>query len=248
MPFTPAHSAIVLPLLKKRSLSATTLVVGSMAPDFEYFFTMSVDSEHSHTLAGLLYFNVPVVFFLSFIFHQVVKKNLILNLPTFFASKFEDTLRVNFYSIVRGRPLIFILSSILGAASHLFWDSFTHEDGYFVQKLWFYEGTIVPYEGARYPLFYALQHISTYAGLFFVGIYILFKRRSALQTKPSFLYWTFVMLVTISLVYIRFLVQPNDYQIGSLVVTTISSLCIALVLAAALPVRDFTPSRLERDY
>lgn len=42
MPFTFAHPAAVLPFAKKHSkhISVTALILGSMASDFEYFYTL----------------------------------------------------------------------------------------------------------------------------------------------------------------------------------------------------------------
>ena len=94
MPFTPAHTAIVLPLINGRKFSATALIVGSIAPDFEYFFKMSADSEHSHTLPGLLYFNLPVVVVLSFAFHLIAKRSLLQNSPVFIQRRFHALLQL----------------------------------------------------------------------------------------------------------------------------------------------------------
>src|SRR5690606_6477678 len=122
MPFTPGHAAIVLPFIRLRWLSATGLIIGSFSPDFEYFFKMSVSSNYSHTRAGLFYFDVPVTIFLAFLFHLVVKKNLIFNLPPFLQRKFHDTLQLDFMQYARSNWFVLILSSLGGAASHLFWD------------------------------------------------------------------------------------------------------------------------------
>ena len=51
MPFTFAHPAIVLPFYKKpKFFSMTTLIIGSMSPDFEYFLRVKIKSDMSHTL------------------------------------------------------------------------------------------------------------------------------------------------------------------------------------------------------
>ena len=51
MPFTFAHPAIVLPFYKKpKFFSMTTLIIGSMSPDFEYFLRMKIKSDMSQTL------------------------------------------------------------------------------------------------------------------------------------------------------------------------------------------------------
>src|SRR5690242_2559034 len=110
MPFTPAHPAIVLPLLRKRWVSATGLVIGSLSPDFEYFFKVSVESQHSHTLAGLFYFDLPVTLLLALLFHEVVKRNLIHNLPTFFQRRLQDLLHLDFRKFLATHWLIFIFS------------------------------------------------------------------------------------------------------------------------------------------
>jgi hypothetical protein len=83
MPFTPAHSAIVLPFVRinPKYVSATGLIIGSLTPDFEYFFKMSVNGVHGHTLPGLLYFDLPVATALALVFHLVVKRNFINNVP-----------------------------------------------------------------------------------------------------------------------------------------------------------------------
>jgi hypothetical protein len=70
MPFTPAHPAIVLPLIRSRYFSATGLIIGSLSPDFEYFFKMSVDSIYSHSKVGLFYFDLPVTIVLALLFQS----------------------------------------------------------------------------------------------------------------------------------------------------------------------------------
>ncbi|HEY9008767.1 MAG TPA: DUF4184 family protein, partial [Ohtaekwangia sp.] len=200
MPFTPAHTAIVLPFLRTRKLSATALVVGSIAPDFEYFFKLSVESDHSHTLWGLLYFDLPVVFFLSLSFHLLVKQNLIYNLPVYLQQRFQDTLNFDLVAYLRSNYILFILSALLGSASHIFWDSFTHASGFFARELPFYHHISIPFDGVRYPLFYALQHISTAIGLMLVVAYIFFRKPQpiTMYARPSVLYWLMLAAITVA--------------------------------------------------
>src|SRR5204863_9524562 len=84
MPFTISHPAIILPLtyLPRKWFSLTGLVVGSLTPDFEYFIRMKVQSSYSHTLKGLLWFDLPLGIILAFLFHNLVKERLFDNLPT----------------------------------------------------------------------------------------------------------------------------------------------------------------------
>ena len=178
MPFTPAHPAIVLPLICSRYFSATGLIIGSLSPDFEYFFKMSVDSIYSHSKVGLFYFDLPVTIVLSILFHQLVKTNFIANLPGFLQKRFHDTLRFNFIQYLKTNWWIFLYSSIIGAASHIFWDSFTHNNRFFSRQFsTIYERMSVPFDGVSYPLFYVLQHISTAVGLVVVSFISRLKNR-----------------------------------------------------------------------
>jgi hypothetical protein len=76
MPFTFSHPAILIPLrvLPKNLFSITGLVIGSLIPDFEYFLRLKLKSDHSHTLSGIFWFDLPVSLFFCFIFHLIVRK------------------------------------------------------------------------------------------------------------------------------------------------------------------------------
>lgn len=242
MPFTPAHSAVVLPFIRSRHVSATGLILGSMSPDFEYFFKFSVTSDHSHTLAGLLYFDLPVTFLLAWIFHQYVKINLIHNLPVSLQRKFQNVLNVPFESILLKRPATFALSAIAGAATHVFWDAFTHNDTFISRSLDIYQTVKIPYEGVNYPLFYALQQLSTGVGLLWVLIYVLLMPPETPMNlkKPNLIYWVALISIATVVVLLRFYIHSSDYELGNLIVTIISGLCISLVICGLIRFQNST--------
>lgn len=240
MPFTAAHPAIILPFLKVRYVSATALVIGSTAPDFEYFFQMAVNSRHSHALAGIFYFDLPVTFLLGWLFHAIVKKNFIGNLPVFLQCRLQDTLYAKTSNILFKRGMVFAFSAVVGAASHIFWDGFTHNNTYFTNTLPFYRGTYIPYGGVRYPLFYALQHISSIVGLVVIAIYLLMRKPSSAPSlqKPRLMYWIALVLITTSTVWLRFTIQVSDLEIGNFVVSVVSGLCLAAILCGLINFRN----------
>jgi hypothetical protein len=239
MPFTPAHTAIVLPFLRHRKVSATGMVIGSMAPDFEYFFKMSVDGVHGHTWAGLFYFDLPVTIGLAFLFHLIVKQNLISNLPLSLQQRFTDTLSVDFGYYLRANPLIFIVSALAGASTHIIWDGFTHGSGFFVNYFSFYDATIVEFQGVKYPLWYALQHISTITGLTILSLYIYLKQKHPAHAPANLRYWTILILITLLVVAIRFLIHHSDFNLGNLVVSMISGICIGLICCGLISFPPF---------
>jgi hypothetical protein len=237
MPFTPAHAAAVIPFLKinPRYVSATGLIIGSMAPDFEYFFKFSVESFYSHSLWAILYFNIPVSVLLALLFHSIVKKNIIANFPRVLQDKFQHVLAFNFIDYLKKNPVAFAVSAAIGAASHIIWDSFTHYDAFFVRNLSIYEGTYFPFDGARYPLWYALQHISTIIGLLVLLMYVISLPRKKVIHKPSSLrYWFFIILITSFVVVVRFTIKSSDFNLGNFVVSSISGLCIGFIVCGFL--------------
>jgi hypothetical protein len=238
MPFTPAHPAIVLPFLKvnPRYVSATGLVIGSMTPDFEYFFKFSIEGTFSHTLWGVFFFDIPVALLLAFIFHTIVKNNLIRNLPPFLQRKFQSLLNFNFPSYFKKNTIVFFVCSGVGALSHIFWDAFTHFGGYFVHTLPIYIGNAIPFDGVRYPLWYALQQVSSVVGLMIVMIYILnlSAEKDGECVQPFLSYWVSLIFITALVVAIRFMIYAADYNLGNFVVTTISGICIALIICGII--------------
>ncbi len=235
MPFTPAHTSVVLPLLRLRPqlVSATALVIGSVAPDFEYFLKMSVSSVYSHTLLGILYFNIPITIVLAFLFHGVVKRNLIANLPVFFQYRFHDLLTLDFKKYFKSYFWIVIVSAGIGSFSHLFWDAFTHNDGYFAQRISLYKHVVIPFDGVRYPLFYGLQHISTVMGIIILAVYtVMIKpQKIHLIKKPGLTYWLLILTISVFILFFRFAISPDELDLGNFVVSFISSLLVALIIA-----------------
>jgi hypothetical protein len=235
MPFTPAHASIVLPFVNSRYVSATGLVIGSMSPDFEYFIRMSVRGEYGHTAWGILYFDIPLTLVLALLFHLVIKKNLIVNLPQFFQQRLTDLLRTDFVSYLKKHVVVFLISAGIGAASHVLWDDFTHGDGYFVRVVPLVRGYYIPMFGWRQPLWHVLQHVSTMVGLLVVMVYIArLKRDVSVAAKPALSYWLCFLVITVITVMIRFVIRSSDLNFGTFVVVVISAMCLASVVCGII--------------
>lgn len=137
MPFTLFHVAAVLPWLRSRKtcFSATGLIIGSIAPDFEKFLRLGLHNRHSHTWTSILYFSCPVSLGLAFLFHWVVRNPLIAHLPRFLRQRLARFRGGDWGWYFRRHYGVVLLSIILGAATHLVWDSFTHRKGQLVLYL-----------------------------------------------------------------------------------------------------------------
>ncbi|MDR6967106.1 magnesium-transporting ATPase (P-type) [Flavobacterium arsenatis] len=215
-------------LLPKRFFSLTGLVVGSMIPDFEYFLRMKLQSNYSHTLEGVFWFDLPLGILASFAFHNFVKKSFIDNLPLFLKSRFSIFKAFDWNAYFIKNWLIICISILIGAFSHLLWDSFTHYDGYFVNKFPILQDSVL-FLNLEMPILKIAQHASTFLGAILIFVVIIKMPTQEIQhQKININYWFFIFisssLVTIFKVWI-----VEDHKFGNLLVTYIASLLLSLI-------------------
>ena len=232
MPFTFSHPIAILPLasLSKKWFSLTGLIIGSMIPDFEYFIRMRISSQYSHTLAGAFWFNLPLVILVAFIFHNIVKNSLYKNLPQFLQERFIGFTDFNWNKYFKTNWLVVIISALIGIFSHLFWDSFTHENGYFVERfsLLSKEIDIFSYP---IPVFKILQHLSSLIGGILLFIILFRLPESKIQAqKINYSYWLVFLLTILIIISIRFFTGLDYKLYGQVIVNLISATIIALII------------------
>lgn len=232
MPFTFSHPAIVLPLtfLPRQWFSLTGLVIGSLTPDFEYFIRMRIQSDYSHTLSGLFLFDLPLGIFLTFIFHNIVRDSLFENLPTILKSRLSKFKLFNWGNFFKNNWLVVTISVLIGAASHLFWDSFTHDHGYFVKNIPALTDT-VDLLGRQIPVFKILQHSSSLLG----GLAIVFATLKIPPDKNitgqfNQKYWGILTTLTLTIIVVRVLSGLDFKLYGHVIVTAISAGLFSLIL------------------
>lgn len=236
MPFTFSHPGAVLPLgfLPKRYFSMTALVIGSIAPDFEYFFRMRAISYYSHRWSGMLWFDLPLIIILAFIFHSMVRDRLIENLPGFISKRVVRFKGFDWPGYFKKNYPIVLLSAIIGAASHLLWDRFTHESGIFdtdIQKLKDFYSFSFRHRFATYNL---LQLISSIVGILIIFFTIFrlpaekaFKRNSSILP-----YWVSILIVIGIVVSVRYITGFNFRHYRDSVMTIISGGLLGLLLTS----------------
>jgi hypothetical protein len=236
MPFTFSHPALTLPLtyLPKKLYSLTGLIIGSMTPDFEYFIRMKIQSDYGHTLAGMFYFDLPIGILIAFIFHNLIRDSLYNNLPSFLQIRlkgFQDFKWNNFFI---KNWLVISISIIVGASSHILWDSFTHKFGYFVETLPNLSNRI-NLLGHSFPLYKILQHSSTLIGGLII-LYAFFKLpvNSVSIFSIDLRYWVVAILLSALILVIRFLTGLDIRLIGQVIVTIISAIMISLTVTPLL--------------
>lgn len=238
MPFTFSHPAIVLPAtsLRQKYYSLSALIIGSMTPDFEYFIRMKDYSKYSHTWAGLFWFDVPLGLALLFIFHNVVRNTLIEYLPFSFNVRFSAFEKFNWNQYFKKNIIVVLISLIVGIASHLFWDSFTHDGGYFAESIPILKNdlNILNHKISGAVLF---QYISSLIGAVVMLIYILkFPEGRKTKQRNILYFWLLVLAIMVFVLNIRLYLDSllNHHMHEDIIVTMISGVLIGIVLLSFL--------------
>ncbi|MDQ3058576.1 MAG: DUF4184 family protein [Pseudomonadota bacterium] len=159
MPFTLAHPVAALPIwyASGRRLRLAALVIGSTAPDYEYFLRMQPGGSFAHTIPGLFLFCLPAAWLVLWLFDRFARRGVQTLLP----SGWQLPLAPGQH---RHSALATAGALLLGAASHVIWDAFTHRTGLGVMLL---PGLSAPVPVGFWsvPLYKLLQHGSTVAGV-----------------------------------------------------------------------------------
>ncbi len=184
MPFTLAHAAAAYPLRRTR-LILSALIFGTFAPDLEYFLRFAPRGPFGHTTRGLFFFCLPVGFGAFWIFHDLVKEPLASLMPRGIRGRITPGI----YPMSLRRPLHIVLvlvSILIGAITHIFWDSFTHArywPGHHLPVL--REVFTLPLVGEVH-LYKLLQYASTVLGLVVVYFWLRHWARTApVQQDPA---------------------------------------------------------------
>ena len=158
VPFTVSHAAAVLPLQRFTKLPLTALMVGSMAPDFGYFFSYEASRPLTHSFPGLFIFDLPVGLLVWLFYVAFLEKATITLLSDRWHTRFAHTDAITAKLIARASVAI-----ILGALTHLLWDAFTHR-GTFATRA--FPALLGPTPGIGWmPMFHFLHGLSSVVGL-----------------------------------------------------------------------------------
>lgn len=244
MPFTFSHPAIILPLkyLPKNWFSLTGLVVGSVTPDFEYFIRMKVQSNYSHTLYGIFWFDLPLAILLSFLFHNTVRNALFFNSPDVIKSRILIFTSFNWNNYFKENWIVVVISMLIGIASHLLWDGFSHNQGYFVEHISTLKNSI-NLLGNEIPIWKITQHLSTLIGAIVITIsFFKFSENKIQYSVINKKYWIIISITTFLILILRFLADLKHATLGNSIVSLISAFLIALITTPIL----IKPKRIQK--
>ena len=124
MPFTLSHAAAALPFRKVKPVWPA-LVIGTFAPDLQYFIQLTDEDRSGHHYPDVLLFTLPVALLALWLFEWVVKGPAIGLLPGPIERRLQDKVApLSFRGWRQFARIVFWIA--VGTLTHLVWDQFTH--------------------------------------------------------------------------------------------------------------------------
>jgi hypothetical protein len=157
------------------------MVVGCLSPDFEYFLRLAPQGDFGHTWLGVLAADLPLSLLVLWLYQSYFKTGLYAVAPGLFPFREEER---------KARPVahglwqwaIVVVSILLGAATHLAWDSFTHKHSWPYDHIAFLR-MHVPVAFWRADVCNVLQAFSSVAGV--AVLFVLWARWVGAERRPG---------------------------------------------------------------
>ncbi|MGB1309916.1 MAG: DUF4184 family protein [Leucothrix sp.] len=219
MPFTLSHPVAAIPLKKYLGdyggLSA--LFIGAMVPDFVYMLPPDFVFYYrlsSHSLMGLFDVCLPMGILFFYLYHLLMAPAIVAVFPNQLQRKLPPHLFLGRCPPMRNAHTL-IVSILIGAATHILWDAFTHEDSFpmYIELLRTPVATLDNWEIMPFRI---LQHFSTVFGLMLLLWWIgqwfrTSKTADAViwQPDPTIRYITLFLLILIPLLVGSYFAYTN---------------------------------------
>jgi hypothetical protein len=161
MPFTVSHAALALPFLRTPLVPAA-LVIGTVTPDLPYFTPLpGVIRGLTHNPLGVVTIDLAIGGLVLALWWFALRAPVIDLSPSWLRSRMPDRPALSLRLV-----LLAVVSLVIGAATHLVWDSFTHL-GPVVDAIPALEATYGPLLLHKW-----LQHASSIVGLVVLGVWV----------------------------------------------------------------------------
>jgi hypothetical protein len=244
MPFTLAHPAAILPLRRFRFLQTVPLIIGSMVPDAPYFMPWWAGRNipETHTLSTSFTVDLPMGM-------AILIATLLLKEPlTILLGARARYTCLRSIERFQERPLhwpIALFSILIGAWTHIAWDSVTHQTGWTAERVAALSAPVSIF-GWDTETSHLLQYLSSVFGLVVLALWFwtLLKRvpdRVARDSsRPGAQWWLLGLLALGSMAiggsraWAAWHAGNSYYHIGYLLLTRTIGCFVALYLAAGL--------------
>jgi hypothetical protein len=229
MPFPLAHPAAVLPFRRycPRFLSLPALVAGSLAPDFGYLFGPLRLDELSHQLRGSVVLCLPL---------GLLALGLTYGLRSLALRRLPGACQPGFLHLrwpPLGSPGVIVVSLLVGIGTHLFLDSFTHKNGWLVERWPLLQMSLGAVAGRNVRVSSVVWYACSFVGVALVFMAI---RNWQLESSPAPAVgspkarWLGAILVAIAVLPIQLAHHLLPSLLGMLAVAFMTFLLLLLIL------------------
>jgi hypothetical protein len=182
VPFTISHAAAVLPLqrITRSRIPLAALMIGSMAPDFAYFLPFDLGRTSTHDFDGMFLFCWPVGLAVWLLFVKLLERPTIELLPAAWRERVPRSMPVTPRAL-----LLASLGILVGALTHIAWDSFTHANTSINNLFPVLDAELFQYHGRSIRVFFVLQYASSVAGLLALAYWGYNLRHGPPPTRPA---------------------------------------------------------------
>ena len=179
MPFTPAHAVVALPFLRGPLVPAA-IAIGAMTPDLPLFFRVGPGYWTTHSWIGAFVVDIPLALLLFLVWRLVLRPAVPQLTPRWLRERWprewSGPLLTGWWDLWGGRDarasarvraaLLLAFSFLLGIATHIFWDEFTHEDRWGSEVF-----PVLAEHLGPLPLTAWAQYVSSIVGLAVIGVW-----------------------------------------------------------------------------
>ena len=204
------------------------LIAGSMIPDLEYFMRLDNVSTFSHNFWGVFLYDIPAALLVLTIYHQLLREQLIKNLPPFVKTRMTRFMNFNWPAYLRKNWIVVIYSLIIGIFTHLFWDGFTSGNGSFVVNNETMETQLTVFNTELY-IYKIIKHLSSFIAT--VALFIFFFRlpkEKDVPTQSERFYWISIFVVAAAISSLQVITYYSHISLNQLIKKIVSSTLLAI--------------------
>jgi hypothetical protein len=241
MPFTVTHIAAALPIswLSRWRLPFSALVFGTMVPDIAGYYPALLDYHTTHSPLGVITHCMPIGVLLYYVYQAFLKQPFFDLCPVAMTSRMRPWIDHG----VKLSPIAIcsvFLCVVLGAMTHVFWDSFTHFRGWGVSA--YPTLNTVSFEMADRSIrwFTVIQHGSSLLLIPMLAGFVIWLRRLPRHDDPvdraripqGLVWFVLAMIVVGTAIHLQHLhaIHPKANWISVLAVSTKRSGAVTLFL------------------